>query len=431
MPMTDMSATLQQENTPPQVDAPVRRNPPVLILNLFYSGLGIARDLAGGGMRIIGLSAHPQIYGNFSRFCEVRSCANSQEDPERLFDFLMSVAPELEGSIIFPTRDADVVFLDRYRIELEPHFRLAIPPREVLFRVLDKYELVRIADQADVPVPRTARVRCKADLERVPHDVGFPCVVKPVSSVHWRVGDNWSRVGGRKAFRAENFEHLCHEYERLVAVSSDLLIQEMIPGPVSDIVILGGYVDQNSDLLAYFTARKVVQSPEDFGTGCVVESDEIGELLEPTTRLFKALHYQGMAEVEYKRDARDGKYKLIEINTRHWDWHQLGKPSGVNLSWTAYQHLTGRKVVPERKRIRSAKWIAEDAYLEYAAAGIYHREIGLSKIGAELSGRRMYGIFNWKDPWPFWRYAFQVLLPSLLKAVVRKIRGGSATHEVR
>lgn len=431
MATTDISATLHQENTPARVGAPVRRNPPVLILNLFYSGLGIARDLAGRGMRIIGLSAHPQIYGNFSRFCEVRPCPNSQEDPERLFDCLMSLAPELAGSIIFPTRDADVVFLDRYRDQLKPHFRLAIPPRDVLFHVLDKYELVRIADTAGVPVPRTARVTCESDLARVPESVGFPCVVKPISSVHWRVGDNWSRVGGRKAFRAENFDHLCREYQRLAAVSSDLLIQEMIPGPVRDIMILGGYVDQNSEPLGFFTARKVVQSPEDFGTGCVVESDEIPELLELTARLWKALEYQGMAEVEYKRDARDGKYKLIEINTRHWDWHQLGKPSGVNLSWTAYQHLAGRNVVPERKSIQRAKWIAEDAYLEYVAAGIYHREIGLSRIWAELSGRHMYGIFSWKDPWPFLRYSFQVLLPSLLREVMRKIRGGSSSHEVR
>lgn len=431
MAIADISAAVRQEERSSGAGVRLGPNPPVLILNVFYSGMAIARDLAGRGMRVIGLSAHHDIYGIWSRFCEIRFCPNSQENPEQLFDFLRAQVPELAGSIIFPTRDADVVFLDRYRNELEPHFRLAIPPRDVLYRVLDKYELVRIADQAEVAVPRTARVRCSADLARVPTDVGFPCVVKPVSSVHWRVGDNWSRVGGRKAFRAEDFKQLCQEYERLATVSSDLLVQEMVPGPVRDIVILGGYVNQNSEPLAFFTARKIVQSPEDFGTGCVVESDEIAEIVDPTTRLWKALNYHGMAEVEYKRDARDGRYKLIEINTRHWDWHQLGSPSGVNLSWTAYQHLAGRNVAPERKPIRRAKWVAEDAYLEYAAAGIYHGELGLSRMCKELAGHRMYGIFSWKDPWPFLRYSFQVLLPSLVKNVIRRIRGGFRSHEVR
>ena len=32
--------------------------PPVLIMNLFFTGLGIARDLSKCGVRVIGLSAH-------------------------------------------------------------------------------------------------------------------------------------------------------------------------------------------------------------------------------------------------------------------------------------------------------------------------------------------------------------------------------------
>jgi len=31
--------------------------PPVIILNMSYSGLGIARDLSGSGIRVVGLSA--------------------------------------------------------------------------------------------------------------------------------------------------------------------------------------------------------------------------------------------------------------------------------------------------------------------------------------------------------------------------------------
>src|SRR6476660_5367458 len=41
--------------------------PPVIIMNMFYSGLAIARDLAGTGVRVIGLSSDPKAYGNFTR----------------------------------------------------------------------------------------------------------------------------------------------------------------------------------------------------------------------------------------------------------------------------------------------------------------------------------------------------------------------------
>src|SRR6202035_1814639 len=115
--------------------------PPVVILNMFYSGLGIARDLAGRGVRVIGLSADRKVYGNFTRLCEVRFAPNSQENPEELAEFLLRSSNDLWGAVIFPTRDADVLFLERFRSELEPRYRLAIPPSRCLRRTINKYEL--------------------------------------------------------------------------------------------------------------------------------------------------------------------------------------------------------------------------------------------------------------------------------------------------
>lgn len=429
-----MSDVLLNSAREPQVEAtgrPSSGRPPVLILNLFYSGLGIARDLAGRGVRVIGLSAHRGIYGNRSRYCEVLFCPNSQEEPRQLAEFLLRKGPELQGAVIFPTRDADVMFLDDFREELERWYRLAIPPRRCLRRATDKGLLVQAALQAGVPVPRTVTVQNAKDLAHVPHEVGFPCVVKPVSSVHWRVGGNWDLVGGKKGFRINDFQELCSEYQRLTAIHPQLLVQEWIAGPVDHIAVLGGYVGDNSQPLAFFTAHKIVQAPEDCGTGCIVESIDIPELLAPTVRLFKALDYTGMAEVEYKRDAVTGEFKLIEINTRHWDQHQLGRASGINLTWVAYAHLIGQAVSPEPRPIQRRKWVAEDAFLLYAAAGLWHRDLRLSQLRHQLSGRKMYGIFSWQDPLPFISYFAGSVVPTLVKAACGKIWKGMKGNEVR
>jgi predicted ATP-grasp superfamily ATP-dependent carboligase len=293
-----------------------------------------------------------------------------------------------------------------------------------LRHTLDKGLLVRAAIQAAVPVPRTLTIHDAGDLAAVPQEVGFPCVLKPVSSVHWRMGGNWDLVGGKKGFRVDGLQQLSADYRRLSAVHPEVLVQEWIPGPVENIAILGGYVGQNSQLLAYFTARKIVQAPEDCGTGCVVESVEIPELLQPSLRLFQALHYSGMAEVEYKRDAADGKLKLIEINTRHWDQHRLGQASGINLTWTAYSHYIGRPLIPQPRPVQRRKWVAEDAFLLYAAAGLWHRQLGLSQLRRQLSGGKMYGIFSWKDPLPFLSYFAANVLPTTVRAACRKIWKG-------
>jgi len=398
-----------------------KEQPAVVILNMYYSGLGIARDLAGRGLLVVGLSAKREAYGNFTRCCEVRTAPDSGAQPEQLRAYLLEARNELEGAVVFPTRDLDVLFLDRYRLDLEPYYRLALPPTEVLERVLDKYALAQVAQGAGVPVPRSCVVNSEKDLARVADEVGFPCVGKPVSSVHWRQGGGWEKVGGRKAFLAQDAEELRAEFQRVSAAHPSLLIQEWIPGSTRQIVVMGGYLDENAEPLGYFTARKVVQSPDDFGTGCIVQTEEIPEIVPLTRRLWRALGYQGMSEVEYKQDPRTGEFKLIEINTRHWDQHTLGAACGVNLSWIAYQHVSGSKTEPVRPQIRRAKWIAEDALFFYALRGIYHRRVRLGALRRELIGPRVYGIFAWQDPMPLLRYALSTMLPTLSRRALSKL----------
>ena len=402
-------------------DSKTSQRPPVIIMNMFYSGLAIARDLAGTGVKVIGLSSDRKAYGNFTRFCEVRFAPDSQSQPEQLADYLRKAAEELRGAVIFPTRDADVVFLDRYREELK-EYRLSIPTRESLARVLDKGELAEVAAAAGVPVPKTLMVHNASELETVPLRVGFPCVVKPVSSYMWRGDGKWQAVGCRKAFRADTRNQLQEEYDQVSQVNPEVLVQEWIPGSTQDIAILGGYFGRGSEPLGYFCARKLVQEPDDFGTGCVVQNVDLQELVEPSARLCKSLAYRGMAEIEYKRDANTGEYKLIEINTRHWDQHELAHMSGVNLTRVAYTDLTGQELDAHTPQHPGGKWVAEDAMLLYSASGIYNRRLTLKTLFRELSGPKMFGIFRWADPMPFLRYTLSSMFPAMGKMALRKMR---------
>ncbi len=386
--------------------------PPVIILNMFYSGLAIARDLAGSGVRVIGLSADRNAYGNHTRACEVRFAPDSQSEPERLAEYLVEASGELKGAVVFPTRDADVVFLDRYRDALR-EYRISIPPHDALRQALDKGILAQAAKDAGVPVPRTMVVRQAADLDLVPGEVGFPCVVKPVSSYQWRGAGRWETVGCRKAFRADTLKDLKEEYARVAVVNPEVLVQEWIPGSSAEIVIMGGYFGVGSEPLGHFCARKLVQEPEDFGTGCVVQNLSINEIVEPSTRLCQALNYRGMAEIEYKRDVVTGEYKLIEINTRHWDWHQLAHLSGVNLTRVAYSDLTGHRLDAGTHKQGGGKWVAEDALLLYSASGLFRGKLKLRTLFGHLAGPKMFGIFSWNDPMPFLHHSFGYMLPRM------------------
>jgi len=396
--------------------------PSVIVLNLFHSGLGIARQLAETSVRVVGLSSNSGIYGNFTRLCEVRRAPDSQEHPHDLVRFLLSMASEVGKAIIFPTRDADLVFLDRFRAELDPLYCLAIPEHHVLNRVMDKAALAKIATDAGIPCPRTAVVSDLSELIAESQNVGFPCIVKPVKSVHWREGNHWKTIGGRKAFRAENEIELERQYARIAQVRSEALLQEWIPGKTEDLVVWGGCVGRGQEPEAWFTARKLIQSPGEFGTGSVVASEPLPDLVEPSMRLCFALGYEGIAEIEYKRDPRDGTLKLIEMNPRHWDWHELGGSSQANITWAAYCRLTGRSAGPVRLPVRKAKWVAEDVLLRQVLASFWEHERVASKAWRAIAGERIYGMFAWNDPMPCIRYSLSTLVPALTAAGVRKIR---------
>jgi D-aspartate ligase len=400
-------------------------SPAVIILNLFYTGLGIARNLSGYGIRVVGLSADRKGYGRLSRFCEARFAPNSQEEPLALKEYLLNLAKELPGAIIFPTRDADVLFLDSYREQLAPHYRLALPSHDALTKVVDKASLIETAIRAGVSIPRTLVVRGPQGIALIAEKVGYPCVVKPVKSVDWRKGNNWEKVGGRKAYLVENEAEFRKEYELIASITPELLVQEWIAGSNEKIVILGGYIGDDGKPVAYFTARKLVQSPEDFGTGCIVEVVDLPQIWEPTVRLCRALNYRGIAEVEYKKEEGTGEYKLIEINTRHWDWHRLGMANNVNVSWAAYCDLTGQKYVSERpSKLGASKWIADDATLSYFLAGVYNRQIQMKSFFKKLSGRRQYGIFDWSDPAPFLYNFLTTTIGATSKQIARKLLPG-------
>jgi hypothetical protein len=42
--------------------------PPAIVMNMFYTGLGIARSLGERGVPVVGLTARRGAYGNWTRY---------------------------------------------------------------------------------------------------------------------------------------------------------------------------------------------------------------------------------------------------------------------------------------------------------------------------------------------------------------------------
>ena len=217
--------------------------PPVFVMNLYYTGIGIARNLHRLGVGVFGLSSERDAPGMQSRFLRrVYMVPNGRDQPQALYERLMEIRPEHTLSpVIFPTRDIDVMFLHDYADALRAHYRLP-PLGDGLSVLMDKLRLAAVAREQRIAVPRTELCRSEADVERVIASFSFPIVIKPRIALQWRQAGAWQKVGGRKAILVDNPDQLWDEYRNVATVSNEVLLQEYIAGEDSDIVVCCCYV---------------------------------------------------------------------------------------------------------------------------------------------------------------------------------------------
>jgi D-aspartate ligase len=398
-----------------------RMKPVAVVMNLYYTGLGIARSLGERGVRVIGLTSQHGVFGNFTRHARVVFAPDSRSEPEALLAFLLQLGRELEGKgVLYPTRDDDVHFLNRFRKELEPYFSPVIPGEEALRASLNKWETLVSARKANVPAPNAWVIEGEEDLDRAALEASFPCVLKPISAHDWRQGQNWQIVGARKAIGVNSKAELTAEYHEIARANKRALLQEMIPGADDCLLIVACYVDRQSRWVAGFNTQKVLQIPEGFGTGCIVQTAHRPELFERTKRLLQTIGYSGIAEVEYKWDAGANEYQLIEINPRPWDQHRLGNACGVELMYLAYCDHAGLPM-PAVKPTGEHKWIAEDSFAMAALRSFRGNSPALRTLLRLARGKRIYAIWSASDPLPLLVYFFTRFLPDVLASTGRAL----------
>src|SRR5207245_547909 len=100
--------------------------------------------------------------------------------------------------------------------------------------------------------------------------------------------------------------------------------------------------DVEGQPLVHFTKRKLRQYPVTFGWGCFHETAWEPEAAELGLRFFQGIGLRGLGNVEFKRDVRDGRLKLIECNPRLTAANELVRLAGHDFARLAYERAAGR-----------------------------------------------------------------------------------------
>jgi predicted ATP-grasp superfamily ATP-dependent carboligase/SAM-dependent methyltransferase len=376
------------------------------------TGLTLARSLARRGVRVIGVHPNPNEPCLSTRAATIHVLP-SIDDESAWLEYLLeqgrAAAPE--RPVILPAGDAYWMLLARHREELAPYFRFAMPDGspEELAQWPSKPFQYALAARAGVMTPTTLHPRTMAQVREWAGRVDYPCLVKPAYTPRWCR----SFKGQGKLACVESPEALIAQADAAFAEDVPIMLQACIPGGDEQIYALYAYAGGGGRVLAGSVSRKLRQSPPMFGSGSLSRSVAHPKVARLGAQMLLAMRHHGLASVEFKRDARDDEYKLMEVTLRAPLMLATAVEGGVDLPYVAYQDLIGEPMPEIRPRLGRKVVLLEE---DWRAARAYHAAgcLGWCRWALSLLGAREL-TFAWRDPMPAWR--------TLGRAVWRARRG--------
>lgn len=365
---------------------------PAVVLGAGLNGLGVTRSLAHARVPVWLLDTdarRPEVHTRAAQSLQIGAMHG-----ETLIEELVRLGTtRFSGMrpVLFVTQEESVKTVSQYREQLSLLYRFSLPPREIVDQLLHKYGFQRLAEQLGSPIPSLVHVRTRADLPLLA-SLHYPVVVKP--------GERNAEYSGqfKKAYRVDSVEEAAELIRRILAVMADVVVQEWIDGPDSNIYFCLQYLDKQHHAVASFTGRKIRSWPPQVGgtASCVAAPEAHAELSTLTARFFQAAGVIGMAGMEYKRDARSGEFRMVEPTIGRTDYQaEVATLNGTNLPYAAYCAELGLPGPPVVTVKRPIAWCVRSEDRQSAAA--QHQRPAEGFVGID---RVVDALWRWSDPLP-------------------------------
>ncbi len=367
-----------------------------LVVGGAHGGLALVRSLGRRGIPVWFVTDdHP--IASYSRYAERSFFWGGPED-EGAIEFLKTLAREhgLEGWVLIAAGDAELRVLSQHHAELASVFRVTVPPWETVRWTHDKRLTYERAAALGLDFPRCYNPRDLQELNAL--DCRFPVVLKPT------VREQRNAFTRAKAWRVDDRAALLARYREAAALVGEraVVLQELIPGGGSAQFSYAA-VWQRGAPIASLVARRTRQYPIEFGyTSTFVETVEQKDVEEAACRFLKSIDYDGLVEVEFKHDHRDGRFKILDVNARAWTWNALGSIAGVDFGHVLWRLAMGETIAPIRCH-------ADVAWM--------HGSRDLLAVAAEMITGRLAPadyLRSWRKPLVFAAFAKDDLMPGLV-----------------
>lgn len=381
-----------------------------LVIYTHIVGLAVIRALGRMGVPVYALNYSENEMGLYSKYVKGKvSVPDPRKNEADFISRLLELSGEFEGSLLIPTDDYTVVILSKNKELLQSHYVVAVEDWALVQKLIEKQYTYELARSFGIPSPWTFVVQSGDEVKSIRDQLTYPCLIKPCEGHtfydHFKV----------KMFRAENEVDLFARYRQIEPLGFKVMIQELIPGDDAQGVNYNSYFVNNVPI-AEFTAQKVRLEPPFLGSPRVLFSKRIPEILEHGRLLLQKLNYSGFSCMEFKKDRRDGIYKLMEVNCRNNLSGLLALSCGINFPWLQYRHLMYGEINSAASFKENIYWIDLDKDLLRFFISRKEEGYSVKEYLLPYCKEKVFAISSIDDPLP---YVMRVIY--LLKLLFRKI----------
>jgi D-aspartate ligase len=385
-----------------------------VVLGGDYRALGVVRSLGRRGVPVWVVRQGDDTLAAMSRYAR-RRLPWPATDEQMQVDYLLGVADEgAHGWALIPSAEETAALIGRHHDVLGSRFRLTTPAWETLRFACDKRLTYALGAALGLAVPWTLYPRDRRDLEDA--HLPWPVILKPAFK------EGFNRLTAAKAWRVDDRDALLRRYDEACELVAPevLMIQELIPGGGEAQFSYTALCDDGRPL-ASVVARRTRQYPPDFGRASTfVETVDCEAVAAASLLLLSDLRWTGLVEVEFKRDPRDGRFKLLDVNPRVWGWHTLCARAGVDFPYLLWLAVRGEPV-PRTQARAGVKWVRTTTDLPMVAREVLRGRMSVRRYLRSLRGPVEGAIFARDDPAPG-----LVEVPLLLSILVRRLLHGDA-----
>jgi D-aspartate ligase len=367
---------------------------PAILLGGGANALSAARVLGRAGVPIYVVNEPDSLvrHSRYGRFVNIPVGVSAEQ---AWTDYLLgSASDSLRGAVLLACCDHALTILARHHTALARKFLLDDVNPEARVAMLNKIDSYQIAAAAGVSTPRFWVLAPGQPLDSAAMALPYPLIVKPTHTHVFR------QKVGKKFIIAHDFASLRHALAQVSALQMETMLVEFIPGRDDQLCSYYTYLDENGAPLFHFTKRVIRRYPLVVGNGCYHITDWNPEVTSAGLAFLQAARVRGLGSVEFKRDPRDGKLKLIECNARFTEANCLLAAAGLDLPLFVYNRLVGHEHRPfgEYRRGLRLWYPLEDFY----AFRRLHSEGQLTwrEWLRSVAHWQTLPYFRWYDPWP-------------------------------